>query len=127
MGYNLRFSFVSLIEKAMAKIHGSYKTLYEIRSVQRYMVELTGNLCIEEALHQKMPEKQIEDLWADFLHAFTIEKQLNIEAKKSKVRDVMMGLFKGRKDGLDTNFQLFLPYKILYALDLPNQDSKIKP
>ena len=51
MGYNLRFSFVSLIEKAMAKIHGSYKTLYEIRSVQRYMVELTGNLCIEEALH----------------------------------------------------------------------------
>ena len=51
MGYNLRFSFVSLIEKAMAKIHGSYKTLYEVRSVQRYMVELTGNLCIEEALH----------------------------------------------------------------------------
>ena len=73
-----------------------------------------------------MPEDEVSSIWADFLHAFTEEKQMDIEAKKSKVRDVMMGLFKGLRDGLETNFQLFLPYKVYSALELPSAD-KQKP
>ncbi len=43
---NYRYSFVSLIEKALAKIYGSYKALYNLNSIQRYIIELTGSLCL---------------------------------------------------------------------------------
>ena len=43
---NFRYCFVSLIEKALAKIHGSYKTLYSVNSMQRYIMQLTGSLCL---------------------------------------------------------------------------------
>lgn len=88
---------------------------------------MTGSLCLEEALHENMQEDEVNSIWADFLHAFTEEKQMDIEAKKSKVRDVMMGLFKGQKDGIDTNFQLSLPYRVYSALDLPSAEAKQKP
>jgi hypothetical protein len=53
---NIKLSFVSLIEKAMAKLHGTYKSLYYVHSTQRYMMQLTGAMCMEESLGESMPD-----------------------------------------------------------------------
>ena len=67
-----------------------------------------------------MSGEEIKTLWGDFLHAFTEEKQITaIEAKKSKVRDVMLGSFKNPKDMMETNFHPYFPYKVYGAVEVP--------
>jgi hypothetical protein len=52
---NLRYSFVSLVEKGLAKIYGNYKTIFSINSMQRYVIELTGGICLPSSLGVNMP------------------------------------------------------------------------
>lgn len=72
---NFRYSFISLIEKAVAKIYGNYKTAFEVNNTQRYLMEMTGALCLEEPLSESMPEETKNSIWRDILAAFTVSKQ----------------------------------------------------
>lgn len=50
-----RYSFISLVEKALAKMYGTYKAAFEVNSTQRYLMEMTGLLCLDEPLNESMP------------------------------------------------------------------------
>jgi hypothetical protein len=39
----------------VAKIHGTYKAAFEVNNIQRYMMEMTGALCLDESLSESMP------------------------------------------------------------------------
>lgn len=43
---NKRYAYMSLIEKAYAKVHGSYKNIFNINNTHRYIVELSSTLPI---------------------------------------------------------------------------------
>ena len=42
--HNKRYSYISLIEKAYAKVHGSYRNALAIKCPKTYIVELTNML-----------------------------------------------------------------------------------
>jgi hypothetical protein len=110
----------------MAKLHGSYKAMYGIKSTQRYLMEFTGEICMEDIFREGTSQNELNSVWQDLLHAFTKEEQLATQAKKSKIKDVMMGLFKGVKEGIDTNLHLYLPLKIHHAAEMFYQAEQSK-
>jgi hypothetical protein len=67
---NYRLGFVSLLEKALAKAHGTYKAMYAVCSIQRYLMELSGALCLYEGLGAGMPEGAKEAVWREVMGAF---------------------------------------------------------
>ncbi len=47
---------------------------------------------------------------------FKIDPDRRGEAPKSKMRDMLLVLFKGKKDGINADFPLKMPLKLDYAL-----------
>jgi hypothetical protein len=89
-------------------------------------MEFTGEICMEDIFREGTSQNELNSVWQDLLHAFTKEEQLATQAKKSKIKDVMMGLFKGVKEGIDTNLHLYLPLKIHHAAEMFYQAEQSK-
>jgi hypothetical protein len=51
----------------MAKIHGSYKAIYEMNSRERYIMEITGSLAVVSNLSDEMNEADKDGIWSDFI------------------------------------------------------------
>lgn len=58
----------------MAKMYGTYRAAFEIRSTQRYLMEFTGALCLEEQLAQSMLEEAKDSIWSEIVNAFVVEQ-----------------------------------------------------
>jgi hypothetical protein len=59
----MRYSYLSLIEKGYAKVHGNYENLYRINNSLKYVFELTNSIPCEDLLSKNMPEKGKEEIW----------------------------------------------------------------
>jgi hypothetical protein len=120
---NLRFSFMSLIEKAYAKALGSYNSIYTVSHPHQYVMEIANLLPVEYVLQKAMPDNYKNLIW-DGMVKFQKDEAKAVKEGKSKKQRPLFAIMRGRNDEIGKEITLNYPMRIEDLVEIPDNKCK---